>query len=180
MLYNVVEAAEKIGISKHKLLRYVREGIVEPTRFSLTGRHQFNNKAIKKIKKLIQEQEEEQANLINLSEVANIMGVSLNTISKYMRQDIIKPIKSVNKVNYFDRKEIEDFSKSLGSTDFENLISSSQAAKILGVTASCINRYRRENRLIPDRTLPGGSHFFLKDKIVKIAELAEELAKENE
>ena len=55
-MYNVTETAEIVGLRKNKLLQYIREGKIEPTVFSLTGRHLFDDDGVKSIKKFLEEE----------------------------------------------------------------------------------------------------------------------------
>ncbi|MBQ8234764.1 MAG: helix-turn-helix domain-containing protein [Bacilli bacterium] len=175
-MYNVTEASEMTGLRRNKLLQYIREGKIEPTVFSLTGRHLFDDDGVKSIKKFL----EEESKVIRSTEVASILGVTVATLLKYIKRGLIKPIKVVNEINYFDKEEVERLSLSFGSVDFDNLIQAGEASEILGITVTRMNQLVAQNRLIPDRILPGGKHFYLRENIEKVAELAKQLYEANE
>lgn len=175
-MYNVTQVSEMTGLRREKILEHIRNSKIEPTVFSLTGRHLFDDEGIETIKKFI----EEESKVIRSTEACYILGLSPATIINYINKGLIKPIKVVNGINYFDREEIEKLSLSFGSTDFDNLIKAGETAKILGISVSRLDQLVKENRVIPDRVLPGGLNFFLKGKIERVAELATQLHEEKE
>ena len=174
-MYNVTETAEIVGLRKNKLLQHIREGKIEPTVFSLTGRHLFDDNGVKSVKKFL----EEESKVIKSTEAASILGVTVATLLKYVKKGLITPIKVVNEINYFDKEEVEKLSLSFGSVDFDNLIQAGEASEILGVSIARMNQLVAQNRLIPDRVLPGGKHLYLRGKIERIAELAREIQEDN-
>lgn len=106
------------------------------------------------------------------------LGVSQATVLRAVARGTLKPAKTTRGGHRRFRPEdidavAQELRPNLGSD--VHLISSGQAARLLGVSQPTVIRAVRDGRLQPDETTPGGHNRFVKERIQELAPLAVEL-----
>lgn len=88
--YGVVEI---LGISRPTLAKYIKQGYIVPTQFSVTGRHLFDVDYIKGIKEKLSEDAAKEDEFVSPSEAARMLGVCPATIGEYERKGLLVVVK---------------------------------------------------------------------------------------
>jgi excisionase family DNA binding protein len=114
--------------------------------------------------------------LISSREAAKRLGVSQATVLRAIARGTLKPAETTPGGHHRFRPEDVDAMSGAPSPKLAaRLISTSAAARLLGVSQHTVNRACREGRLEPDETTPGGHHRFSEKRIRELAPLAGEL-----
>ena len=116
--------------------------------------------------------------LISSREAAERLGVSQATVLRAVTRGTLKPAKTTRGGHRrFRPEDIDALARALrpnvGSD--AHLISTGQAARLLGVSQPTVVRAVREGRLQPDETTPGGHHRFVEERIQELAPFTAEL-----
>jgi excisionase family DNA binding protein len=116
--------------------------------------------------------------LISSREVAKRLGVSQATVLRAVGRGTLMPAETTPGGHHrFSREDVEAFagapSPKLRATT--RLISTSAAARLLGVSQPTVIRACREGRLEPDETTPGGHYRISERRLRKLAPTAGEL-----
>jgi excisionase family DNA binding protein len=103
--------------------------------------------------------------LITSNDLATRLGVSRATVLRAVARGLLKPA-SVTPGGHrrFLPEDIEDLAGRLEARPAE-LVSSKEAARLLGVSQQTVNRAAREGRLHPASVTPGGHRRFSRSAI---------------
>jgi DNA-binding transcriptional MerR regulator len=110
--------------------------------------------------------------------VARRLGVSQATVLRAVARGILTPAENTPGGHHrFRAAEADALARALSHQPDGSmrLISTSAAARLLGVSQHTVMRACREGRLQPDETTPGGHHRFSEERIRKLAPSAGEL-----
>ena len=100
--------------------------------------------------------------LISSKDVATRLGVSQATVSRAVSRGLLRPaLITPGGHRRFSEKDIEFYAAALqDEPEGARLISTGEAAKLLGVSQPTLNRAVRRGRLRPTLTTPGGHRRF--------------------
>jgi excisionase family DNA binding protein len=100
--------------------------------------------------------------LISSNDLANRLGVSRATVLRAVARGLLKPaVVTPGGHRRFLPEELEEFARRTKSrSGGEELVSSKEAARLLGVSQPTLNRAVREGRLRPAAVTPGGHRRF--------------------
>jgi excisionase family DNA binding protein len=107
--------------------------------------------------------------LISSNDLANRLGVSRATVLRAVARGLLRPaVVTPGGHHRFLPEEIEEFEGGLkGRAGRPNLISSKEAARLLGVSQQTLNRAVREGRVQPAAVTPGGHRRFAASDIAE-------------
>jgi excisionase family DNA binding protein len=110
--------------------------------------------------------------------VATRLGVSQATVLRAVARGTLKPAKTTPGGHH--RFSFEDVAAFVGAPDSApcpgtRLMSTGEAARILGVSQHTVIRACREGRLVPDEITPGGHRRFSPERIQRLAPFSGEL-----
>jgi excisionase family DNA binding protein len=114
--------------------------------------------------------------LISSREAAKRLGVSQATVLRAAARGTLKPVTTTPGGHH--RFRLEDVDAVAGAPSralTTTLISTSAAARLLGVSQHTVIRACRDGRLESDETTPGGHHRFSEQRIRELSPLAGEL-----
>jgi excisionase family DNA binding protein len=99
--------------------------------------------------------------LISSNDLANRLGVSRATVLRAVAKGLLKPaVVTPGGHRRFMPEELDEFARRTSSRSGEQLVSSREAARLLGVSQPTLNRAVREGRLRPAAVTPGGHRRF--------------------
>jgi excisionase family DNA binding protein len=107
--------------------------------------------------------------LISSNDSANRLGVSRATILRAVARGLLKPaVVTPGGHRRFMPEDIEEFARRTRSrSGGEQLVSSKEAARLLGVSQPTLNRAVREGRLRPAAVTPGGHRRFATSELLQ-------------
>jgi excisionase family DNA binding protein len=115
--------------------------------------------------------------LISSNDLANRLGVSRATVLRAVARGLLKP--AVVTPGGHRRFLVEDFeefaSRALPDAGRAGLVSSKEAARLLGVSQPTLNRAVREGRLRPAAVTPGGHRRFATSELAEAMRAARTL-----
>jgi excisionase family DNA binding protein len=116
--------------------------------------------------------------LISSREVANRLGVSQATVLRAVARGTLKPAETTPGGHH--RFSLEAVSTMAGApeaapTAGTRLLSTAEAARLLGVSQHTVIRACRDGHLVPDEVTPGGHRRFAEGRIRKLSPLVGEL-----
>lgn len=166
-LIGVPELSKQVGIPSSKIQRYIKENIVKPTVYSLTGRHKFNDIDAEQAKNDIQEQLFEENEYITAQEVSRILKVSPSVVKNYTDKGKLKVRKTTKTKNLYSRSEIYTLANSLGKVDIpkEDLLTTYEIGQIFGMSTGTVERMIKRTEIVPDWTALNGRVYLDKKKI---------------
>lgn len=166
-LIGVPELSKQVGIPSSKIQKYIKEDIVKPTVYSLTGRHKFNEIDAEQAKNDIQEQLFEENEYITAQEVSRILKVSPSVVRHYTEKGILNVRKITKTKNLYSRSEIYTLANSLGNVDIpkEDLLSTYEIGQIFGMSTGTVERMIKRTEIVPDWTSLNGRVYLDKKKI---------------
>ena len=100
--------------------------------------------------------------LISSKDVAVRLGVSQATVSRAVARGLLRPaLVTPGGHRRFNEKDVEAFAETLlDEPEGARLVTTGEAARILGVSQPTLNRAVRKGRLRPTVTTPGGHRRF--------------------
>ena len=100
--------------------------------------------------------------MISSKDVATRLGVSQATVSRAVARGLLRPaLVTPGGHRRFGEEDVEVYAASLqDEPEGARLITTGQAAKLLGVSQPTLNRAVRQGRLRPTLTTPGGHRRF--------------------
>ena len=106
--------------------------------------------------------------MISSNDLANRLGVSRATVLRAVAKGLIKPaVVTPGGHRRFMPENIEEFAGRTRSRSGEHLVSSKEAARLLGVSQPTLNRAVREGRLRPAAVTPGGHRRFATSELLQ-------------
>ena len=101
-------------------------------------------------------------NLISSKDVATRLGVSQATVSRAVARGLLRPaLVTPGGHRRFDERDVESLAETLqDQPEGARLVSTGQAARMLGVSQPTLNRAVRNGRLKPTLVTPGGHRRF--------------------
>jgi excisionase family DNA binding protein len=107
--------------------------------------------------------------LISSNDLAHRLGVSRATILRAVARGLLKPaVVTPGGHRRFMPEDIEEFARRTRSrSGGEQLVSSKEAARLLGVSQPTLNRAVREGRLRPAAVTPGGHRRFATSELLQ-------------
>jgi excisionase family DNA binding protein len=106
--------------------------------------------------------------LISSNDLANRLGVSRATVLRAVAKGLLKPaVVTPGGHRRFMPENIEEFAGRTRSRSGERLVSSKEAARLLGVSQPTLNRAVREGRLRPAAVTPGGHRRFATSELLQ-------------
>ncbi len=105
--------------------------------------------------------------LISSNDLAQRLGVSRATVLRAVARGLLRPaVVTPGGHHRFLREDVKGFGGGLeGSVRRAELVSSKEAARLLGVSQQTLNRAVREGRLQPAAVTPGGHRRFATSEI---------------
>ncbi|MFH1354512.1 MAG: MerR family DNA-binding transcriptional regulator, partial [bacterium] len=100
-LVPISEAAKRLGVSMDTVRRWDRKGIIKSTRPD--GKNRFFNTS--QIKKFLDEKP------LSISEAANELNVSVSTLRRLEKKNLIKPQRSSAGIRHYTRQQIKEYQK---------------------------------------------------------------------
>lgn len=166
-LIGVEEVAKRLGLSVQTVRAYTGKGIISLSQIG--AKHNFlydsNYIDIYKERNLQYNKDE----LLNTTQVANILRVNYSTVVNYTRKGLIKPICTnlLGKTQYL-KKDIDAFNESLGDTDIDSLFTTSDLATIFACQYATIYAWKKGGIIKVVRTMPNGDVYYAADSVDRI------------
>jgi excisionase family DNA binding protein len=106
--------------------------------------------------------------LISSKDVASRLGVSQATVLRAVTKGLLKPVMvTPGGHRRFSEQDVEALAAGLNKeSDHARLLTTGEAARLLGVSQPTLNRAVRGGRLHPALTTPGGHRRFDNDELV--------------
>jgi excisionase family DNA binding protein len=99
--------------------------------------------------------------LISSNDLANRLGVSRATVLRAVARGLLKPaVVTPGGHRRFRPQDIEGFARGAALCEAAELVSSKEAARLLGVSQPTLNRAVRNGRVLPAAVTPGGHRRF--------------------
>ena len=107
--------------------------------------------------------------MISSNDLANRLGVSRATVLRAVAKGLLNPeVVTPGGHHRFLPEELEEFARRTKSrSGGEELVTSKEAARLLGVSQPTLNRAVREGRLRPAAVTPGGHRRFATSELLQ-------------
>ncbi len=104
---------------------------------------------------------------LSISQAANILGVSQDTLRRYEKKGLVSPIRSRGKKRLYTSSDLFYLQQLVDKPKTKELLGLDQTSKLLKVSKNTLRRWETEGKIKSTRTL-GGHRRFSTEEIEKV------------